>query len=276
MTVGGTRLMNSSGSSCAEIGVDHQKVNATIATKAPAPRRWNRPARVPATRRRSAVIARPPCAVFIRMFVSVLPGVCTAALRARWFNSSWPRWAIWPRSISVLDVRADGHLDDLARARRPERLGVQRQRAVGVDERVAVGVLTVGAIGRIVGDPDRDVHRAVDAAVRQHVAERPPRKELPLRVVRAPRGSPCRFPPGAGRSPCSVPQQSVTCRRPAAFFDSVDRAVDERGLRRRRTGCRSSAGSAAGPARRARPRHRPRTALPGCCGSCPRCASRCC
>src|SRR5207253_3189527 len=47
-----------------------------------------------------------PVAVFIFMLVSALPGVCTAALRARWFNSSWPRCAIWPRSISVPDVRA--------------------------------------------------------------------------------------------------------------------------------------------------------------------------
>ena len=55
---------------------------------------------------------------------------------------------------------------------------------------------------------------------------------------------------------------------PGSVFDDPGGAIDERGLRRCRSGCRSSEESSGGPRRRARRPHLPRTALPDWCGSC--------
>ena len=84
MTVGGTRFTNSSGSSCADAVVDHRNTRKAAAARAQgaAPRAGH------SIHCADHCVTMLPVRVLIRMFVSDLPGVWTAALRARWFNSS--------------------------------------------------------------------------------------------------------------------------------------------------------------------------------------------
>ncbi len=82
MTVGGTRLTNCSGSSCAEAVAVHHIVMPRQ-TSAPARRRA---AGIKRLRLEiAAIYCTPmlPVPVFMCIFVSPLPGVWTAALRAR-------------------------------------------------------------------------------------------------------------------------------------------------------------------------------------------------
>ena len=105
MTVGSTRLMNKSGSSCAKAVVDHQKAVTTAVIAAAALRRL-----IERSNRRVirvVITARPDFQSGYSFACSErFPGGLNHHFPGALVQSSCPRCAIWPRSISVLDVRA--------------------------------------------------------------------------------------------------------------------------------------------------------------------------
>ena len=139
MTVGGTRLMKSSGSSCAKARGrtrdEHVSAAKTPRQSSPGGARARRRGVVRAADRSCVGVChhcttRLPVDVFIRMLVSVLPG----RLDRRLPRALVQLFLTALRDLAALDFGSrrarDGHLDDLVRAGRPEGFGVERERAV--------------------------------------------------------------------------------------------------------------------------------------------------